>query len=130
MEAIGSVVFMYQWTYQVCSCEGFFFQADDGIRDHCVTGVQTCALPILTPSVPRRPTRRASGRLGDRWERSEERRVGKGFRTRWMKIDLKKCRDRLRNMLASPAIHIHALSGTTTSCNPATRQQRREMMAA
>src|SRR5436190_9872458 len=27
----------------------FFFQAEDGIRDHCVTGVQTCALPILDP---------------------------------------------------------------------------------
>src|SRR5215204_3132004 len=24
----------------------FFFQAEDGIRDHCVTGVQACALPI------------------------------------------------------------------------------------
>src|SRR5215211_8660756 len=24
----------------------FFFQAEDVIRDHCVTGVQTCALPI------------------------------------------------------------------------------------
>ena len=23
-----------------------FFQAGDGIRDHCFTGVQTCALPI------------------------------------------------------------------------------------
>src|SRR5438034_2983788 len=29
---------------QVFLC--FFFQAEDGIRDHCVTGVQTCALPI------------------------------------------------------------------------------------
>src|SRR5436190_11653724 len=28
----------------------FFFQAEDGIRDHCVTGVQTCALPILSPA--------------------------------------------------------------------------------
>src|SRR5204863_2922227 len=28
----------------VCSC--FFFQAEDGIRDLYVTGVQTCALPI------------------------------------------------------------------------------------
>src|SRR5436190_3489416 len=28
----------------------FFFQAEDGIRDHCVTGVQTCALPISRPS--------------------------------------------------------------------------------
>src|SRR5260221_11662078 len=27
----------------------FFFQAEDGIRDHCVTGVQTCALPIYAP---------------------------------------------------------------------------------
>ena len=25
----------------------FFFQAEDGIRDWSVTGVQTCALPIL-----------------------------------------------------------------------------------
>src|SRR5438034_4334333 len=30
-----------------CALTGlFFFQAEDGIRDHCVTGVQTCALPI------------------------------------------------------------------------------------
>src|SRR2546430_13741919 len=28
----------------------FFFQAEDGIRDLTVTGVQTCALPISTPS--------------------------------------------------------------------------------
>src|SRR6266404_2318905 len=27
----------------------FFFQAEDGIRDKLVTGVQTCALPIFTP---------------------------------------------------------------------------------
>ena len=27
----------------------FFFQAEDGIRDADVTGVQTCALPIWTP---------------------------------------------------------------------------------
>src|SRR5258708_18307977 len=27
----------------------FFFQAEDGIRDDLVTGVQTCALPILLP---------------------------------------------------------------------------------
>src|SRR2546430_5644062 len=27
----------------------FFFQAEDGIRDLTVTGVQTCALPILEP---------------------------------------------------------------------------------
>src|SRR5437870_1946144 len=28
----------------------FFFQAEDGIRDGHVTGVQTCALPILFPT--------------------------------------------------------------------------------
>src|SRR2546430_3585564 len=28
-------------------CHFFFFQAEDGIRDLTVTGVQTCALPIL-----------------------------------------------------------------------------------
>src|SRR5216683_8289403 len=27
----------------------FFFQAEDGIRDLIVTGVQTCALPIFSP---------------------------------------------------------------------------------
>src|SRR5204863_7162281 len=30
----------------------FFFQAEDGIRDLYVTGVQTCALPISRVSVP------------------------------------------------------------------------------
>src|SRR5260370_22257669 len=35
----------------------FFFQAEDGIRDSSVTGVQTCALPI---SRPRRHAARAS----------------------------------------------------------------------
>src|SRR5205085_3278890 len=31
----------------------FFFQAEDGIRDLTVTGVQTCALPIYRPSLSR-----------------------------------------------------------------------------
>src|SRR5258708_39412203 len=34
-------------------CCFFFFQAEDGIRDDLVTGVQTCALPISVPSAPR-----------------------------------------------------------------------------
>src|SRR5690606_40909803 len=86
----------------------FFFQAEDGIRDFHVTGVQTCALPISTarlfPTICWRPsfsnTRR--GPLQTRgcrsracWSlptversswmrstRSEERRVGKGCRLR------------------------------------------------
>src|SRR5258708_25108118 len=31
----------------------FFFQAEDGIRDDLVTGVQTCALPISQPNTNR-----------------------------------------------------------------------------
>src|SRR3989449_1247999 len=37
------------WVYGgVARVEFFFFQAEDGIRDVAVTGVQTCALPILS----------------------------------------------------------------------------------
>src|SRR5205807_3633346 len=74
----------------------FFFQAEDGIRDYKVTGVQTCALPISGDGrrvAPRR--RRACGsatrvsggqrvaRRQRRRARSEERRVGKECRARW-----------------------------------------------
>src|SRR6266487_5995094 len=37
--------FLLDGLCRVCCC--FFFQAEDGIRDGRVTGVQTCALPIL-----------------------------------------------------------------------------------
>src|SRR5687767_1003531 len=63
----------------------FFFQAEDGIRDKLVTGVQTCALPISprapTPSRPR--CARSRERSRRRRARSEERRVGKECRSRW-----------------------------------------------
>src|SRR2546421_8722481 len=36
----------YPACYAGCLCLFFFFQAEDGIRDLIVTGVQTCALPI------------------------------------------------------------------------------------
>src|SRR5688500_20194993 len=39
----------------------FLFQAEDGIRDYKVTGVQTCALPIYR--TPRSASRRASRQL-------------------------------------------------------------------
>src|SRR5215216_4208499 len=71
----------------------FFFQAEDGIRDDLVTGVQTCALPISQGwcAAPRcRRARRPAagpGRCGRRplpdRRRSEERRVGKECRSRW-----------------------------------------------
>src|SRR5207245_4439652 len=86
----------------------FFFQAEDGIRDATVTGVQTCALPIL---LPQRVNRRAvaaelSQRRGSiaaarqrkyhprgQIERSEERRVGKEGRYRCGRDQKKRDRD-------------------------------------
>src|SRR5258708_29111990 len=37
------------WSSIIASYLFFFFQAEDGIRDDLVTGVQTCALPISLP---------------------------------------------------------------------------------
>src|SRR2546425_9555432 len=89
----------------------FFFQAEDGIRDKLVTGVQTCALPIfpsgdagdfhgigdttVTPTIIAsrgvgfqdfygrafRRARRPTLKISA--GRSEERRVGKECRSRW-----------------------------------------------
>src|SRR5699024_11593459 len=75
----------------------FFFQAEDGIRDRNVTGVQTCALPISEHGAPLAPsdewtpvTLQGSYCASDdcvlyvrnRQLRSEERRVGKESRSR------------------------------------------------
>src|SRR5438874_7141863 len=88
----------------------FFFQAEDGIRDLYVTGVQTCALPIsagtrgrMARPMTRRPTDtarcrdRRSRRARGRWapgQRSEERRVGKECRSRWSPYHEKKKKER------------------------------------
>src|SRR5690606_40667622 len=76
----------------------FFFQAEDGIRDFHVTGVQTCALPISGYYQVTMPTETeikcrlqpqqvaALATLLDTLaqpQRSEERRVGKECRSRW-----------------------------------------------
>src|SRR2546430_12334916 len=90
----------------------FFFQAEDGIRDLTVTGVQTCALPIwlerewssgagcrFQRSAVCRNKRKGDALCfagvdgpsrsticishGARIQRSEERRVGKECRSRW-----------------------------------------------
>src|SRR5215475_6861256 len=45
----------------LCVC--FFFQAEDGIRDFHVTGVQTCALPIL-PTIHWQPMAMTTGEKG------------------------------------------------------------------
>src|SRR5207247_7313577 len=78
-----------------CYCV-FFFQAEDGIRDPLVTGVQTCALPISSTPTERaniqetsmpalKPTAEAVVVLvtaPPNTARSEERRVGKECRAR------------------------------------------------
>src|SRR5258708_17905612 len=91
----------------------FFFQAEDGIRDDLVTGVQTCALPIwqrprplhdlwersrdrgevevfadtndqaLAANLAIQQRRIANGEVVPAEVRSEERRVGKECRSRW-----------------------------------------------
>src|SRR5256885_7527347 len=91
----------------------FFFQAEDGIRDYKVTGVQTCALPIYPEKVLMDSVRSGhflqncgpddgmslhdfsltvikfcrlqQNTIGDPdlADRSEERRVGKECRSRW-----------------------------------------------
>ena len=73
----------------------FFFQAEDGIRDYDVTGVQTCALPIfhwymnfalLTLVQANQIQSRVLVHLRHLHHldlRSEERRVGKECRSRW-----------------------------------------------
>src|SRR2546430_7126085 len=99
--------------FEVAYGRWFFFQAEDGIRDLTVTGVQTCALPIflLAVGVVERGDRRcfrqavslqhrdaerllepaqhldrqgrAAGDAHPQRGRSEERRVGKECRSRW-----------------------------------------------
>src|SRR5438552_15183961 len=76
----------------------FFFQAEDGIRDDLVTGVQTCALPIFRGKIGSAARRRHPGvqaaapldaAVRTRY-RSEERRVGKECRSRWWRCREKK----------------------------------------
>src|SRR6266446_7967785 len=47
-------VFFYFLNGKEEKCFVFFFQAEDGIRDYKVTGVQTCALPIYPSSLDER----------------------------------------------------------------------------
>src|SRR2546423_9653203 len=44
---IGFIAFIKQTLSDLRLYLFFFFQAEDGIRDKLVTGVQTCALPIF-----------------------------------------------------------------------------------
>src|SRR5690606_40588605 len=101
----------------------FFFQAEDGIRDFHVTGVQTCALPIsgrrasewlggtlqngsveesnLRPIPARHDVAAPAASLVSfgatyLYSRSEERRVGKECRSRWARYGEKQKRRKHR----------------------------------
>src|SRR5687767_15825965 len=93
---------------ELSCCRFFFFQAEDGIRDKLVTGVQTCALPIckgfahtmaarylrtlLDWRTRNRRCRSPSFPIASEGSaRSEERRVGKECRSRgWPDHEKKK----------------------------------------
>src|SRR2546429_3274138 len=53
----------------------FFFQAEDGIRDVAVTGVQTCALPICTAIAPALPVAPRTRTLCPGWIGTRRRRA-------------------------------------------------------
>src|SRR5687768_18442249 len=102
----------------------FFFQAEDGIRDVAVTGVQTCALPIFEMQLDREKPAIWLGDLNVAPEpidvyhpekrvndvdfhidarnaykeaaRSEERRVGKERRARWSQDRIEEKLERLK----------------------------------
>src|SRR5690606_40707109 len=100
----------------------FFFQAEDGIRDFHVTGVQTCALPILFVRAGHRRSgisrelaaaavafaRERGARAVEAYPitttaviRSEERRVGKECGSRWSPYQGEE-KDVNTNCVASP----------------------------
>src|SRR5256885_6329276 len=54
----GSFLLCFYSVDIIDCCFFFFFQAEDGIRYYKVTGVQTCALPILSGHRPRHDTGR------------------------------------------------------------------------
>src|SRR5699024_11724630 len=98
---------LFLWCVQFHDQLYFFYQAEDGIRDRNVTGVQTCALPILPDRLPDPAVSVSSFNIlrteynlpGSPsstpllllllfigfyiQERSEERRVGKEWRCMW-----------------------------------------------
>src|SRR5687767_15284819 len=71
----------------------FFFQAEDGIRDKLVTGVQTCALPIL----------------------AEDRRARKRQQSAVRELELSPIPEHRREPAANAAsVQLHRLLGTKT----------------
>src|SRR5688500_19947538 len=103
----------------------FFFQAEDGIRDYKVTGVQTWLFRSFCRSASmvnctRVPSRGGSSRSGlpisrprllTMTSRSEERRVGKEGRSRWAQYHLRKKGER-ETTVARVATGVHNFIST------------------
>src|SRR5690349_25178565 len=102
----------------------FFFQAEDGIRDLYVTGVQTCALPIsnmnlttftkcmaiVAVCVLLAACRKFDFKFRDPAQhRSEERRVGKSVDLGGGRIILK---NKLDDVVYDRVLHLYAGNGT------------------
>src|SRR5207247_8339414 len=87
-----------------CSFLFFFFQAEDGIRDPLVTGVQTCALPISIPmKLPEWITGLSlvalampKGSVSSAWACTTAFTSGRSWKiAAWIKIGRASCRERV-----------------------------------
>src|SRR5687768_6740880 len=81
-------------SFRACFFYYFFFQAEDGIRDVAVTGVQTCALPIWRPS--RHRPRRARHRLHRRGRARDHGRAARRAAGAGQLLDVRRARPRSR----------------------------------
>src|SRR6266853_1153652 len=108
----------------------FFFQAEDGIRDLTVTGVQTCALPICSRggARPRRRPRRAAqadrracGAARERGRPAGAPRVGAAGRGRRARGDARSPPARWRSRAARRTNRVARAAGGIRSAHPRVR---------
>src|SRR5256885_9946323 len=89
----------------------FFFQAEDGIRDYKVTGVQTCALPISDESRAQ-SLRQPLKRLGVTWANAPGAAQHQGHRGIWRQFLFQNGKPLKQRMARSLVwAHVDALAG-------------------
>src|SRR2546430_9886251 len=74
-------------------CFFFFFQAEDGIRDLTVTGVQTCALPILAEFRVAAAERQRDSSLQELRDPDQTLRRNKGKDVRLLEVSVRRVND-------------------------------------
>src|SRR5690606_40124691 len=105
----------------------FFFQAEDGIRDFHVTGVQTCALPILNARLGGTVRLEAGASLG-RFEGTteNERRLARlGLEVRpvtWAQIGRASCRERAERSGGAVSLKEESDADNRSAHTPGTEQ--------